>query len=182
MRRIIATASLAICITATASPPEYFMGKHTNKLPNMKKAAALVLRNPSCKSIATGLYIPPAEQLHPGKAYLITCNAPNRPGGMMDVYVSEADIAGDRTVKPTQPVSIAKAWQLCKIALTQRYGDNKFNIERVGVSDNQTVNRRVDAMISNTQITVHAYCIVQPSGQTETHLLEQNPLLPNSNK
>jgi hypothetical protein len=171
---MFAALCLATCLSAMASPPEYFMGKFTNKLPKMKKAAALVLRNASCKSIATGLYIPPKEQLHPGEAYLITCNAPSRPGGMMDVYVSEADLARNRTVKPAMPVSIAKAWQLCKNALMRRYADSKTEIERVHVSDNHTANRRVDAVVSDAKRTAHTYCIVEPSGHTETHLLTQD--------
>ena len=87
---------------------------------------------------------------------------------------SEADIAQNHTVKPKQPVSIAKAWQLCRNALSQRYGDSDSDVHRVRVSDNRTANRRVDAIISEDQITAHAYCIVEPSGQTETHILSQD--------
>ena len=173
MRRIIASLSLVTCLTVMASPPEYFMGKYTNKLPNVKKAAALVLRNESCQSIATGLYIPPAEQLHPGKAYLFTCNAPSRPGGLGRLRQRSRHCA-----KPFSQAKAARiypeAWQLCRNALSQRYGDSDSDVHRVRVSDNRAANRRVDAIMGGAPVTAHAYCIVEPSGRTETHILSQD--------
>lgn len=170
MRRILIGIAFMFSAAASASPPTYYMGHHKNKLPDMKKAAALAAKNPDCQSVSTGLYIPPKDQRYPGKAYLITCNAQSYPGGLMDLYISEQQIHAGETPHTIQPVSIAQAKAQCVHAFKARYSQDAA-VDISNVSDNHTANRRVDVVISFNGYIGAAYCIVQPNGYTELNLL-----------
>lgn len=169
MRKMLFILAFSLFTTANAAPPDFFMGHYKAKLPDMKKAAALALKNPACRSVATGLYIPAGQQRYPGKAYLITCNAPSRPGGTMDIYISDRQIHQGQTPQPIQPATIAQARRHCIQAFKMRYSPDA-DVKVQHISDDGTANRRVDAVVAFKGYTGSAYCLVTPKGKTETHL------------
>lgn len=169
MHKYLILMAIAWSTAALASPPTFYMGRHHRNLPTMKKAAALALKNPSCKSVAYGVFLPPGQQQYPGKAYMITCNAPDHPGGAMNLFYSSREIRNGQASAYTRPVSIEKARSYCEKAIQYRYGqDTAVDVKKV--SDNGTLNRRVDAIVSFSGYSGFAHCIVTPSGQTTTQL------------
>lgn len=168
MARIIAAALLVAFASTAGAQPAYFAGRYKAKLPAMKRAAALAVRNPQCERVLTVAYIPPKEQQRPGMAYLVTCASRATSYGTADLYFSESQLARGEVAQRRgvpKPAAIA----MCRQALQQRYGARR-DIRIAAVSDNGSINRRIDALIDPTGADIHAWCIVDPDLHADVHV------------